>query len=227
MALVETDERSAALRNGARAIFPGMDAAADERARDSGSVDAHLRDLLSAICRRDRAAFEEFYDATTGRVLSFVTRIVRLHDVAEEVVSDVYLQVWRQAGRFDQARGNVLAWLMTISRSRALDALRRMNVAPTSGAAPVTDIAEAGESESLQDLLAAIEERTALHSALERLDPDHRQLLALAFFRGYSHSELAEFTGKPLGTVKTQVRRTLIKLKELLRQAEQQEKEHA
>lgn len=227
MALVETEETGAAFGNGARAIFPGMDAAADARARDPGSGDAHLRRLLAAICRRERAAFEEFYDATTERVLNLVTRIVRLHDVAEEVVSDVYLQVWRQAGRFDQTRGNVLAWLMTISRSRALDALRRMNVAPTSGAEPVSDIAEAGDTESLQDLLIAVERRTALHAALERLDPDHRQLLALAFFRGYSHRELAEFTGKPLGTVKTQVRRTLIKLKELLLQAEQREKEHA
>ena len=139
-------------------------------------------------------------------VLSLVSRITQQIDIAEEVVSDVYLQVWRQADRFDPARGNALAWLTVLCRSRALDALRKINATPTHGAAPISEIPEPVAAEFPQDLLIAVEEHSAVHAALEKLEPNQRQLLALAYFRGYTHKELAEFTGMPLGTVKTQLR---------------------
>ena len=154
-------------------------------------------------------------------------RITQQIDIAEEVVGDVYLQVWRQADRFDPARGNALAWLTILCRSRALDTLRKNKAALTSSAIPVSEIPEPEGADFPQDLLIAVEQKSAVHAALEKLEPNQRQLLALAYFRGYSHSELAQFTGMPLGTVKTQLRRTLSKLKELVSASENQERESA
>ena len=188
---------------------------------------SRMGELLQAVANNDRAAFAAFYDATTERALSLVLRITQQIDIAEEVVSDVYLQVWRQADRFDPARGNALAWLTMLCRSRALDTLRKNNAAPTSSAIPLSEIPEPEAADFPQDLLIAAEQHSAVHSALDKLEPDQRQLLALAYFRGYSHSELAEFTGMPLGTVKTQLRRTIIKLKELVSASEYKERESA
>lgn len=178
--------------------------------------------LLEAVANKDRVAFEAFYDATTERVLSLALRITQHIETAEEVVSDVYLQVWRQADRFDSSRGNAFAWLTVLCRSRALDTLRKNNVTPTHGATPISEIPEPEATEYPQDMALAVEEHSAMHAALAALEPGQRQLLALAYFRGYTHSELAEITGQPLGTVKTQLRRTLSKLKKLLLVAEDQ-----
>ena len=87
--------------------------------------ESRLAELLEAVARQDRAAFETFYDATTECVSSLVLRITQKTEIAEEVMGDVYLQVWRQADRFDPTRGNALAWLTTLCRSRALDTVRK------------------------------------------------------------------------------------------------------
>lgn len=175
-----------------------------------------LEDLLQAIAQQDRVAFAKFYDLTTNRAMSLVVRITQSISIAEEVVSEVYLQIWRQADRFDPSRGNALAWLTILCRSRALDTIRKESTAPTTGAVPISEAPEQVATGFPQDLLLATERRSAVHAALEQLNPEQRQLLALAYFRGYSHSELADFTGVPLGTVKSQLRRTLMKLKELV-----------
>lgn len=175
-----------------------------------------LESLVAAIVRQDRVAFAAFYDATTSHVFGLALRITRSIEIAEEVVSDVFLQVWRQADRFDPVRGNALAWLTILSRSRALDSMRRDCKSPTYGALSACDIPELEFAECSQDLLVATEEHSAVHAALAKLDADQRQLLALAYFRGMSHSELAEVTGMPLGTVKTRLRRALIELKALV-----------
>ncbi len=206
------------------AIVSAMNADTETGHSDAERGVSRLGELLQAVAKKDRAAFEAFYDATTERVLSLVLRITQQIDIAEEVVGDVYLQVWRQADRFDPARGNALAWLTILCRSRALDTLRKDHAAPTTGAARISEIPEPEASEFPQDLLIAAEQHSAIHAALEKLEPNQRQLLALAYFRGYSHSELAQFTRTPLGTVKTQLRRTLKKLKELVLASENQER---
>lgn len=178
--------------------------------------DSGLEDLLRAVALQDRHSFEKFYDLTVKRAMGLVVRITQDINVAEEVVSDVYLQIWHQADRFDPVRGNAMAWLTVLCRSRALDTVRRNNAAPTTHALPMSEIPEPVEVEFPQDLLIAIEDESVVHHALEQLRPEHRQLLALAYFRGYSHSELAAFTGMPIGTVKTQLRRTVQKMKELV-----------
>ncbi len=220
---LEPDDLSALAASEPSAIVSVMNADSDSMEAGAEHGESRLGKLLQAVANKDRKAFEEFYDATTERVLSLVSRITRQIDIAEEVVSDVYLQVWRDADRFDPARGNALAWLTVLCRSRALDTLRKINTTPTHGAAPIGEIPEIEEAELSQDLLIAVEEHSAVHAALDRLAPGQRQLLALAYFRGYTHSELAQFTGMPLGTVKTQLRRTLKKLKEFMIESESQQ----
>ena len=174
-----------------------------------------LRDLLEKTAQRDQRAFEQFYDATISRVYGLALRIVKAPEIAEEVVSDVYLQVWNQASRFDSQRGSPLAWLMVMCRSRALDTLRRGKPESQSLVEEQLPAADA----HTEDLLLTIEQSSELHAALKILEPKQRHLLSLAYFRGYSHRELAEFTAIPLGTVKTLIRRALLALRQELSQA--------
>ncbi|MBI3716355.1 MAG: sigma-70 family RNA polymerase sigma factor [Betaproteobacteria bacterium] len=178
--------------------------------------DSRLAGWVEAIADADQAALACLYDATVGRVYGVALRIVRRPELAEEVVSDVYLQAWREAGRYDASRGKVLAWLMIIARSRALDFLRRQDEAFSH-----PDPHELGEepfdpADNPHDLLAAARGNRALLLALETLTPIQRQLLALAFFQGLSHSEIVDHSGIPLGSVKTHIRRALGVLRERL-----------
>jgi len=175
--------------------------------------DAHCCVWLAAIAQQDESALAALYDATVGRVYGLALRIVRKPEAAEEVVADVYLQVWRKAAQYDVARGRALTWLLTICHSRALDQLRRRDEAETHPE-PETlraDLHE-GDNDPL-DLLQAIENQSAIYAALETLNPIQRQLIALAFFKGLSHQEAAEQSGLPLGTVKTHIRRALEQLR--------------
>jgi RNA polymerase sigma factor (sigma-70 family) len=178
-------------------------------------TDRACRNWLAAIALRDEAALSAFYDATVNRVYGLALRITRQPESAAEVVSDVYFQVWREAGRYDARRGNVAAWLMTICRSRALDLLRRADEAEAHPE-PESLRPEAAEQDTAQDLLAATQQHAALHGALLRLEPLQRQLIALAFFRGLSHQEIAAHARLPLGSVKSCIRKALAVLRECL-----------
>jgi len=178
---------------------------------ETGQVD--LGFLLAKVETHDRKSFELLYDHTCRRMYSLALRITGSHELTEEVVSDLYLQVWQQAVHYDPTRGAPLAWLTVLCRSRALDARRRHQA--TSGRESVTldQIPEETVEDQPEDLLELTERQSAVHSALATLDPQQRQLLALAYFRGCSHSELSEHTGLPLGTVKTQIRKCMSLLK--------------
>ena len=178
--------------------------------------DAHCCVLLAAIAEQDEGALAALYDATLSRVYGLALRITRKPEAAEEVVADVYLQVWRKATTYDAARGRALTWLLTICHSRALDQLRRKDEAEAHPEPETlrTDLAN-GDNDPL-DLLQAFENQSAIYAALETLNPIQRQLIALAFFKGLSHQEAAEQSGLPLGTVKTHIRRALEQLRHAL-----------
>lgn len=183
--------------------------------QSQGTTDSRLPTLLNLIVRLDKNSFELFYDTTVSRVYGLAMRVTQRHELAEEVVCDVYLQVWQQAQRYDPSRGPVMAWLMILSRSRALDLLRREQKS-TPNESYSTEIRNAAQPAHTEDLVATVQHNSTLHNALKTLDNHQRQLLTLAFFKGYSHRELANFTGLPLGTVKTQLRRAMIVLKKQL-----------
>lgn len=171
---------------------------------------------LEKIAAKDENALAAFYDATVNRVYGLALRITRASPLAEEVTSDVYWQVWQQADRYDATRGKVLTWLLTLCRSRALDTLRRRDPAE---ACAEPELLMAGSHSSDDDplgLLLMVERDNTLHAALKTLDSTPRQLLALAFFKGLSHQEIADYTGIPLGSVKSVLRNAMGALKPLL-----------
>lgn len=200
----------------AGAILPPMvnEARTSEAALDA--QEGQLRGWLAAIQTHDEAALGLLYDATIGRVYGLALRITRSRETAEEVAEDVYMQVWRDASRFDPQRGvSVLGWLLVICRSRALDALRRADCADAHPE-PHTLAPELAVDDTPEALLQAAQQNSALRAALEQLTPLQRQMLALAFFRGLTHEEIANQLALPLGTVKSHIRRALIALKEHL-----------
>ncbi|MFT3953250.1 MAG: sigma-70 family RNA polymerase sigma factor [Piscinibacter sp.] len=175
--------------------------------------EARLCEWVERIVDHDERALAALYDATLSRVYGLVLRIVRRAALAEEVVEDTYFQVWRQAARFDASRGRVLTWLLGMARSRAIDALRheaRFQHETLDG----EDGFDAPDDRAGSDELLAIARGHAeLHRALLLLNAQPRQLVALAFFRGLSHEEIASETALPLGTVKSQIRRALATLR--------------
>jgi RNA polymerase sigma factor (sigma-70 family) len=181
--------------------------------------DGQLAALVLRVCDQHEPSLARLYEATSRRVQGLVLRIVRLAPLAEEVVEDVFWQVWREAPRFDAERGKVLTWLLAIARSRAIDALRRNERVRTSEVTVDDDqalesLADVPErSEDPLDLVGASQHHARLHAVLATLDPLPRQLLSLAFFRGCTHEEIAEQTGLALGTVKSHIRRTLTALR--------------
>ncbi len=146
----------------------------------------------------------EFFAATSGIVFGLVLRIVRQRPVAEDVLGEIYLQVWRDAWRFDPQRGRSMAWLSTIARSRAIDALRsdRGNSSESLGVAEALESEAPGPEEN--GLVA--EQRRRVVAALGELPRPQREVIEMAYFEGYSQSQIAERLGQPLGTVKTRVR---------------------
>jgi RNA polymerase sigma factor (sigma-70 family) len=179
--------------------------------------DAELAALVRRVCDQHEASLARLYEASSGRVYGLVLRVVRNTALAEEVVEDVFWQVWREAPRFDAGRGKVMAWLLAIARSRAIDALRRQDRVRAHEQATGDDEALASladpDREGPEDLVAAAQHHARLQALLAALEPLQRQLLSLAFFRGCTHEEIAAQTGLALGTVKSHIRRTLAALK--------------
>ena len=177
---------------------------------------AQLAAWVDAIVDRDERALAALYDATCSRVFGIVQRMVRRTALAEEVVEDTYFQVWRQAPRFDATRGSTMTWLLAIARSRAIDAIRREARFVHDTLDDEQALASGGKAAPTDELLDLARHHAELHRALLLLGAQPRQLVALAFFRGLSHEEIASQTSLPLGTVKSQIRRALLTLRHML-----------
>jgi len=188
-------------------VNPNRTAAPAPRA--AAPDDAILRNLIARMAQAEDAALAEFYDATAARVFALAKRIVREPRTAEEIVSDVYLQAWQQAQRYDPARGHVLAWLLTICRSRALDRLRQRDPAEPHPAPDSLRPDLYRDDADPLELVAAFEHGSRVRAALAGLGEKEQRLLLLAFFQGLSHREIAAHTRMPLGSVKTILRRAV------------------
>jgi RNA polymerase sigma-70 factor, ECF subfamily len=176
--------------------------------------DEQLRQCLHSCAGGDAAAFEAFYDATIAYARALGRRLLRDSEL-EDVLADAYFQAWREAARFDAARGSAVSWLLTIVRSRAIDLLRQRRAAlpDESGEGPASD------APGPDDLLALAQAGSRLHAALVLLSADERWVLGLAYFRDLTHSAIATSTGMPLGTVKSLLSRSQDKLRALLANA--------
>lgn len=171
--------------------------------------------LLEACARRERAAFERLYRETSAKLFGVAVRIVRREDLAEEVLQDCYLRIWNRAQDYRAALAAPMTWMTRIVRNRCLDQLRRPRVEIPDDDGAALEAAESAEP----DPLAALErhaETGAVRRCLETLDAKQRQAIALAYYEALSHSELAARLREPLGTVKTWVRRGLLRLRACL-----------
>jgi RNA polymerase sigma-70 factor (ECF subfamily) len=175
-----------------------------------------LQAWIARIVDSDQSALGLLYESLLGQVYGLALRITRQVPLAEEVVQDTFWQVWRQAPRFDPERGHAKAWVLTIARSRALDALRQLEPCESGLEPDMLALTAVPDNELPPDLLAAVQQGQQLQIALANLDALPRQLVSLAFFRGLSHDEIAEYSGLPLGTVKSHIRRALLALRQLL-----------
>jgi len=171
----------------------------------------------------DQSALTRLYDSTNRMVYGLILRIVSNTHTAEEVLLDVYLQIWRKAETYAASKGTVLAWLFTIARSRAIDALRS-RASRESGQQDPLDAVDAAvdHSPSPEENSAISQRRQFVQQCLAELPVDQREAIELAFFRGLSHSEIAEALKQPLGTIKTRVRLGMARLRESLRRYQEQ-----
>jgi RNA polymerase sigma-70 factor (ECF subfamily) len=176
--------------------------------------------LVARLCERDQAALGELYDCTIDRVYGTAIRVLRQPEDAEEVACEVYQQVWERAGHYDPGRGGVLAWLLRIAWSRAVDRLRRERAQRSCLAVHPQGAPEAyalcEENDPAIRLMAVLDSRSAVAHALQTLSMEQRRMLALAFFEDLSHPEIAARTGVALGTVKSHIRRGLQALRRAL-----------
>jgi RNA polymerase sigma-70 factor, ECF subfamily len=174
------------------------------------------RELIQRMASRDAAALDSFYQRHSGVAFGLILRIVGNRADAEDVVMDVFWQVWQQSHRYDASRGKPVAWLLTIARTRAIDCVRSSNRqhvkndqfesynSPASPA-PATDIFVEGDV------------RNAVQQALAALSEQQRTPLELAYFQGMSHTEIAAALGQPLGTVKDRIRTGMVHLRKALK----------
>jgi RNA polymerase sigma-70 factor (ECF subfamily) len=175
---------------------------------------ARLANLLARSALKDRRAFAELYEATRSKLFAVSLRIVRERPLAEEVLQDSFVSIWNHAGDYAQAKSAPMSWMTAIVRNRSLDIVRRSREEPDVDEVLTANLVDPRVLP--EEAVAALGEAHSVRDCLAKLEADQRQSIALAFYHGMSHSELADHMRKPLGTVKTHIRRGLLKLKECL-----------
>ena len=172
--------------------------------------------LLAGIAQGDREAFGRFYDVFAGLALGLIRRILRDPAASEDVLQEVFWQIWQEAARYDPRRGSPEAWVVMRSKTRAIDRLRAIRRREKTFVAPVDEsVARSSETPGENPGVAA-ETKGLVRSALDGLPEPQRRVVELAFFEGLTQSEIAGRLGKPLGTVKTRARLGLERLRSLM-----------
>lgn len=171
--------------------------------------------LLHLAARGDEAAFAQFYDLTSPKAYGLALRVVRNPAHAQEVTQEAYLDVWRQSARYDESRGSVLAWLLTIVHRKAVDRVRSVESSTQREATYERQSQTVEHDETAETVHASLEGRR-VRGAVAELTPIQREAVELAYFGGYTHTEVATMLDVPLGTAKTRIRDGLIRLRDAL-----------
>jgi RNA polymerase sigma-70 factor (ECF subfamily) len=174
-----------------------------------------LADLLKSCGRGDQAAFAQLYDATSSRVVGLAVRVVRDPAQAEEVAQEAFLEIWKTSSRFDPAKGSPLGWLLTIVHRKAVDRVRSAE-ASTRRDTTYHQRNQPVEHDSTAEAATASLEAVRVRQALSSLTPVQREALELAYFGGYTHTEVATMLELPVGTAKTRIRDGLIRLRDTM-----------
>ena len=172
---------------------------------------AQLSQALGRTADGERAALREVYDMASAKLLGVILPIMRDRDRAEDVLQDVFLKVWHRAGRFDASKASPITWLCAIARNAAIDAVRREGRNPEVADDAYPDVED--DAPGAEEHLCSQEDRERLRRCLDGLQDDHRTSIRMAYFRGFTYSELAEKMKVPLGTMKSWIRRGLASLK--------------
>jgi RNA polymerase sigma-70 factor (ECF subfamily) len=175
--------------------------------------------LVERFLRKDVSAFEELYDRHSRVVYALVVRILQQGSTAEEVVQDVFLHLWRNAGQYQSSRGPFVPWLLTLARNRALDQLRLKSERQRRREDQAEEIPAIAQSPDYEKALDEKRRAERVRSLMGTLSPPQKKAIEMAYFEGLSHSEIAESLQEPLGTVKSWIRNGLLRLKEGLQTA--------
>ena len=177
----------------------------------TGQARARLVEGLQRVAAGDRAALRDVYSATSAKLFGVCLRILPDRQEAEDVLQEAYLTVWRKAGSFDPARASPITWLVTLTRNRALDRLRARRPIASEPIEFASEVAD--ESLPADALIEAGQDAARLAACMKELAPNEGSLIRAAFFQGSSYPELAVRTSEPLGTIKSRIRRALLKLR--------------
>jgi RNA polymerase sigma-70 factor (ECF subfamily) len=176
--------------------------------------------LLRLIASAQESALGELYDRYGRLVYSMALNTVGEPTLAEEITQDVYLRVWNKADTYRSDQGKVITWIASIARYRAIDVLRRQSVRPEGNRATWSDDEpfELPDPGDIEELVETSQRKQRIRAAIAQLPEEQRRALALAYFQGYSHTEIAEILNEPLGTVKTRIRLAMQKLRGILQE---------
>ncbi len=175
---------------------------------------AELSSLLASVARRDEAAFERLYEATSAKLYGVVLRILKRQDLTEEVIQDAYVKIWNSAGQFNPGLSSPITWMVSIARNRAIDVVRKrseISIEEEPGAMDVASdtpdpLARKDMSEELQRILECV----------GQLEPQRQRLVLLAYYNGWSREQLSRKFDAPLNTIKTWLRRSMVEIRECL-----------
>jgi RNA polymerase sigma factor (sigma-70 family) len=181
---------------------------------DADAARQRLVEALVATGGEDRGAFRTLYRLTSAKLFGVCLRICGDRQAAEDVLSDVYLTVWKRAGAYEPGRASPISWLATIARNRAIDWRRSSGRAPPARVEEISDLAD--DRASAEDTMLIDERAAQLHRCLDQLEQRQQDAIRTAFFDGLTYAELATRDSVPLGTMKSWVRRGLMRLKDCL-----------
>ncbi|MGB8194079.1 MAG: sigma-70 family RNA polymerase sigma factor [Chitinophagaceae bacterium] len=168
-------------------------------------------DLVSLLRQRDNRAFSYLYENYSAALYGIILPIVNEAESANDVLQEVFVNIWRKIESYDPLKGRLFTWMLNIARNAAIDMLRSRNFQNTRKNQPITDTVSWNTGMQLQSV-----DNIGLRKVLEKLKDEHRTLVELAYFKGYTHEEIATMEGIPLGTVKTRIRAALIQLRNYL-----------
>jgi RNA polymerase sigma-70 factor, ECF subfamily len=175
-------------------------------------------ELLKRVGQGDSASFEQLYDRLAGALFSTAYRVLNNQAAAEDVLQDVFIQIWEKAPLYNPALGKPLTWAVTLTRNKAIDRLRSIQRRSRlqDNVQHESEIFEQFDDRSSFDVVASSETSKLIRQAVEKLSNDQRQVIELAFFSSMTQAEIANHLGQPLGTIKARIRRGMIKLRDVI-----------